>query len=129
MGYMVHHMIVVTSHSRDLITEAHAKATEIFGQLNIMNRCIGVTDIFTSPINHYCTFFVPPDGSKEGWTDSEDGDVARASFVKWLDAQRYEDGSTSLKWALVQYGDEQRDNRILRHDGEVVPGDPPERGQ
>jgi len=124
MGYMVHHMIVVTCGIEELINAAHEKATELFGQDNHRRGYIGVSSIMKSPVNHYHTFFVPPDGSKEGWTDSEDGDVARASFVEWLDAQRYEDGSASLNWALVQYGDKARDNRILRHDGEVVPGTP-----
>lgn len=125
MGYMRHHMIVVTSCDDLQIQEAHAKAMEIFSWANmgLVNQgIVGVTPIFTSPVNHYHTFFVPPDGSKEGWSDSEDGDTGRALFVEWLNAQRYEDGSTCLKWAEVQYGDEEQDNRVLRHDGEVVPG-------
>lgn len=118
MGYMRHHMIVVTSYDQPLINKAHEHATELFG------ASTGVTPIVMSPINHYYTFFVPTDGSKEGWTDSEDGDARRAEFVTWLHTQRWEDGSTSLKWAEVQYGDERRDNRVLRHDGEVAPGEP-----
>ena len=125
MGYMRHHMIVVTSCDDLQIQEAHAKALEIFSWANmgLVNQgIVGVTPIFTSPVNHYYTFFVPPDGSKEGWSDSEDGDTGRALFIEWLNAQRHEDSSTCLKWAEVQYGDEEQDNRVLRHDGEVVPG-------
>jgi hypothetical protein len=122
MGYMRHHMIVVTGWDKKIIWEAHMKACEIFFQPSHGGNSVGVTPIMTSPVNHYYTFFVPPDGSKEGWNDSYDGDENRAAFIKWLDQQRYEDGSTSLNWAEVQYGDDDRDNRVLRHDGEVVPG-------
>lgn len=125
MGYMVHHMIVVTSYHLELVQRAHARAREIFCVPRMAaGKHMQVTDILTSPVNHYYTFFVPPDGSKEGWSDSEDGDARRALFITWLNAQRFEDGSTSLKWAEVQYGDDSRDNRMLRHDGEVEPCDP-----
>lgn len=118
MGYMRHHMIVVTTYDEPLIQNAHSRATELFG------ASTGVTPIMMSPINHYYSFFVPTDGSKEGWSDSHDGDANRAEFVAWLNAQRFDDNSSALKWAEVQYGDEQRDNRVLRHDGEIEPGDP-----
>jgi len=117
MGYMRHHMIVVTTYDIPLMQKAHERATALFG-------ASGVTSIMVSPVNHYHSFFVPTDGSKEGWSDSDDGDARRAEFVAWLNAQRWEDGSTSLKWAEVQYGDEERDNRVLRHDGEIEPCDP-----
>ena len=129
MGYMRHHMIVVTSFDDPRIQEAHAKAMEIFswGNMGKVNPSIvGVTPIFATPVNHYHTFFVPPDGSKEGWSASEDGDTGRALFIEWLESQRYEDLSSPFKWAEVQYGDEESDNRILRHDGEVQPRDPQE---
>ena len=124
MGYMRHHMIVVTTYDEPLIHKAHDKACEIFQVPNHFGKHSQVTPITVSPVNEYFTFFVPTDGSKEGWTDSEDGDARRAEFVTWLHTQRWEDGSTSLKWAEVQYGDERRDNRVLRHDGEVAPGEP-----
>ena len=77
MGYMRHHMIVVTSWDKKLIWEAHMKACEIFFQPSHVGNSVGVTPIMTSPVNHYYTFFVPPDGSKEGWNDSDDGDENR----------------------------------------------------
>jgi hypothetical protein len=121
MGYMRHHMIVVTTYDQSLIQLAHAKAQEIFGEPNVHGKAVGVTDIMQSPVNHYYTFFVPTDGSKEGWPDSDQGDERRVTFVEWLNHQRYEDQSSPFKWAEVQYGDDERDNRMLRHDGEVAP--------
>lgn len=119
MGYMVHHMIVVTSWDQELIQEAYAKAQEIFGGKDESGRFLAITPIITSPVNFYYSFFIPTDGSKEGWDDSDAGDNKRQEFVDWLNQQRFEDQSTSLDWALVQYGDDDRDNRILRHDGEI----------
>lgn len=127
MGYMRHHMIVVTTYDEKLIEQARAKACEIFeAPKGAFGRHVQVTPITMSPVNMYYSFFVPTDGSKEGWSDSDDGDARRAEFVSWLNAQRYSDNSSALKWAEVQYGDEERDNRVLRHDGEVAPGEPEE---
>ena len=128
MGYMRHHMIVVTTYDDRLIQQAHTKATEIFGRPERVGVHMAVTPIVVSAVNQYYSFFVPTDGSKEGWSDSDDGDQNRAEFITWLESQRYEDQSSPFKWAEVQYGDEQRDNRVLHHDGLVEPCDPDEHG-
>jgi len=123
MGYMRHHMIVVTSYDERLIISAHSRATDLFTQDDWRGRTVaGVTPIMTSPVNGYYTFFVAPDGSKEGWEDSDRGDRSREELVNWLEAQRFEDRSRPLKWAVVQYGDDDHDNRVLRHDGEAEIG-------
>lgn len=119
MGYMCHHAIVVTCDSK-LAVLAHAKAGEILAG----GRNEGpvrrdwaqlLSPIIPGIVNSEDTFIVAPDGSKEGWDGSDEGERLRAVFVAWLDAQRYDDGSTSFKWALVQYGDDEHDNRVLRH--------------
>ncbi len=111
MGYMRHHAIVVTSCVERLAKAAHAKAIELE---------LTVTPLTSLDINAGRSFLVAPDGSKEGWSESDAGDAMRATFMSWLDTQRYEDGSSSLKWAEVQYGDEDGDDRILRtHRGPV----------
>jgi hypothetical protein len=66
--------------------------------------------ICDSKINGYRTFMVPPDGSKEGWRESEDSDNRRDTFLEWL--EEHQDGW--LSWAEVQYGDEAGDQRVLR---------------
>lgn len=107
MGYMRHHAIVVTSWKTELLQAAHAKATEL--------GCT-VTNVTDEVVNGYQSFLVAPDGSKEGWGGSDLGDKQRAELVEWLDQQRYDDGSTSLKWALVQFGDEDGCNGIILTD-------------
>ena len=105
MGYMRHNAIVVTSYSDELIETAHKLAVEIFED---------VSTITPSKTNGYQSFLVPPDGSKEGWDESDAGDKNRDKFIAWLDSQRYDDGSTSLDWVEVQYGDDNRETIIIR---------------
>ena len=108
MGYMVHHAIIVTSWDENSIKTSHSMAVEIFKDL--------VSDIVKSKTNGYISFFVAPDGSKAGWTESNDGDVRRDKFIEWLNEQRYEDGSSNMDWAEIQYGDENGFNKIVRDD-------------
>ncbi len=121
MGYYRHHTIIVTSWLTDSspsypgegtsIETAHKVACGIFDSAQ-------VSPIVQSQMNGWWTFFVAPDGSKEGWDESDAGDAKRESFIEWLERARYSDGSSSLKWVEVQYGDEEGDNRVLRHEGE-----------
>ena len=107
MGYMRHHAVIVTSWDEKRIADAHLKARAIFEPQQ-------VTVIVRGTVNHYESFMVGPDGSKEGWDDSDEGDRRREQFTRWLDSQRYEDGSTSLKWVEVQYGDDNGETCIVR---------------
>lgn len=112
MGYMRHHAIIVTTWSEESIKEAHAEATKIFPW---------VSPISPPAVNGYCSFFIPPDGSKEGWQDSTDGDKRRLDFISWLSIHKY-DGSAYFSWAEVQYGDEDGHNCIVQTDDEVPEG-------
>jgi hypothetical protein len=105
MGYMRHHAIVVTNCYGDWIVRAHDKATEIFPV---------VSPVLGSEINGYFSFFVPPDGSKEGWAESDVGDARRERFIAWLESLRYDDGGSPLDWAEVQYGDEEGEDEVIR---------------
>ncbi len=75
-----------------------------------------VSEILPSVANGYLSFFVPSDGSKEGWEESHQGDANRNVFVAYL--QTAEGGN--VKWAEVQYGDEEGDNKITRSDADYV---------
>ncbi|MBO0676745.1 hypothetical protein JRC04_04635 [Mycolicibacterium sp. S2-37] len=69
-------------------------------------------------VNDYRSFLVAPDGSKEGWPDSDLGDGRRARLVEYLDAQRYSDDSTCLAWAEIQFGDDNLVTAIVRDSDE-----------
>jgi hypothetical protein len=103
MGRIWHHAIVVSSYMEDLIRRAHLKAESL--------GC-NCTDVTREGVNGWASFLVAPDGSKEGWPDSDEGDARRDSFISWLDAQRYEDGSTSLYWVEVSFGETCQGERV-----------------
>lgn len=105
MGYIKHHAIVVTSWDSQRIEAAHAKAVE---------TCNAVSPIVDSGINGYRSFFVAPDGSKEGWEDSAEGDIGRGLFVGWLYDREREDEGCYLEWAEIAYGSDYERARISR---------------
>lgn len=105
MGYIKNHAIVVTATYDNWIEKAHAKASEIFGAQ--------VTPVSPESINGSRSFLVPPDGSKEGWGESEQGDARREQFKAWLRAQRYEDHSSPLAWVELSYGGDDDEPLII----------------
>lgn len=123
MGYERNHAIVVTGGysremddvrdgSREWADFAREAAVRICG-----GRC-PVTEVVEGVTNTRRSFAILPDGSKEGWDASGEGDDARASYVHWLEQQAYEDGSSPLAWVEVQFGDDEHDSRVLRHSDE-----------
>lgn len=95
MGHIRHHAIIVTSGDGKLLKAAWDEASSLD---------LHPTSIETSRVNGYGSFLVPPDGSKSGWADSDQGDARMASFVVWLRSKAYDDGSSSLEWCEVMYG-------------------------
>ncbi len=53
----------------------------------------------------YKTYILGPDGSKEGWDDSDRGDIWRFNFILFLESFTYEDGSSPVRWVEVSYGE------------------------
>jgi hypothetical protein len=111
MGYMRHHAIVVTSWDRSLIAKAHEQAVKLGAIVTEL------TDVDKS-CNGYSSFLVAPDGSKEGWEESEKGDEQRDKLVEWMDQQRYDDGSSALGWVEVQFDDDEKQTLVTRHSDE-----------
>ena len=103
---IIHHAIIVTSWNRDILHKAHSAALQIFGGTM-------VTEILESPVNGYLSFFIGPDGSKEGWEESNSGNEKRGVFIQWMNKQEYEDGSNCLQYVEVTYNNENSDAEIL----------------
>ncbi|CAB4188127.1 hypothetical protein UFOVP1165_20 [uncultured Caudovirales phage] len=112
MGYIRDHAIVVVGTYGNYLDEAHKKAINIFPW---------VSSISPAGYNDSRSFFIPPDGSKEGWDESEDGDMRRDEFVQYLIEQAYEDGSSPLKWVEVRVSDDELDMRIERSHKDCQP--------
>lgn len=107
MGYIRHHAIIVSSYHDKYIKPVHEKAVEIFGT--------EVSGIVESGINGYCSFFVAPDGSKEGWADSDKGDERRNLFIDHIESLKYEDGGNSIAYSELFYGDDDGESMVTRH--------------
>ena len=75
MGYMRHHGIMITSFQKHSIEDAHNWAMEDF------EGVAPVSHLESTECNGYWYFAVFPDGSKEGWAESERGDNAREKFT------------------------------------------------
>ena len=103
MGYIRHHAIVVTGWRSDEVEEAHGEAVEL--------GC-ACSPVVASRTNGYVSFCVFPDGSKEGWDESEQGNDRRNGLILWMRER------VDLDWVEVQYGDDERETKIVRHSDE-----------
>lgn len=106
MGYQRDHAIIVSAYYGEAIDKAHATAVEIFGE----RRVSPILGEFT---NGCRSFFIPPDGSKEGWSESGEGDARRAKLIDYLESGKYDDGSSALNWVEVQFGDDNYETKIV----------------
>ena len=100
MGYIAHHAIVVTGFDMAHTDLARQAAQEAFSYVH-MEYLVG--DLIGPAVNGYCSFVVAPDGSKEGWDESDAGDTARAAFVAWLRTEGMVD------WVEVRFGGDDYD--------------------
>lgn len=102
MGHRRHHAIVVTGASEHL-DEAHRLAVAL--------GC-STSEITAPAVNDYRTFVVAPDGSKEGWTESIQGDQRRAQLIAFLESCR-DDLMADIAWVEVQFGDDNLETLIV----------------
>ena len=115
MGHMRHHAIVVTgmdftnTGQGSPIHEAHGAAKMLFSDV------AAVSEMTPEANNGYQSFFVAPDGSKESWPHSDDGDKTRDKFIDYLNSVR---NTSCLDWVEVQYGDDDGVTKIVRHSDE-----------
>lgn len=96
MGYIKHNAIIVTGWQPVAMNEAIQKAISL---------SLPISELIDSPVNGYASFFIAPDGSKEGWQDSLAGDDARNKFIDWMKSK----SDFYLDWAEVRYGGDERD--------------------
>ena len=102
MGYIAHNAIVVTAWELTSITAAAQKA-----------RDLGMTVVGPHEkevINGYRSFLICPDGSKEGWDSSEDGDTRRADWKAWLRASGHD-----AEWCEIRYGYDDGNAEVVDH--------------
>ena len=89
MGYMKHSAAIVTNWDVKELQAAHAKAKEIYAakfnpDVMVRDAARLVSDIVHGITNNQASFFIAPDGSKEGWADSDKSDEARTELLDWM---------------------------------------------
>jgi hypothetical protein len=104
MGYMRHHAIIVTGFRHEDLLRALKKAKTLFPKQRI-------SQILKADVNMYETLFISTDGSKEGWAESDAGDLQREAFINWLRCKKQED---CFYWAEVRYTDDEGKTLIER---------------
>ena len=109
IGYQSHRAIVVTGWQNEVLQEAHAEAVKCFD-----GTCAFVTEVTKETMNGFASFMVAPDGSKEGWSESDKSDESAARFIEFLNGLRYEDGSSKLDWVYIRFSDNHFKSEVLR---------------
>ena|SRR4249919_327976 len=100
MGYILHNAIVVTAWQEEAARALADYAAEI-----------GAEALIGKPqINGYITVCITPDGSKEGWSNSDDGDSRRNQIVTWLGAHP----GWYFEWCEVAYGSDDATAEVTR---------------
>ena len=102
MGYVRHNAVIVTAAGYAMEGRYDAPAPDV----DAFRRSLPekwqhlVIGPVKSVINDYVTFAFLPDGSKEGWEDSDLGDEYRRQFTA-LFSFAFEDGSTPFNVLVV----------------------------
>ena len=106
MGEINHNCVIATTWQDELVD----KFEHWVRQFDIeWQRQFAITG---SRSNGYSTIVLTPDGSKEGWITSDQGDQLRADFIDFLESHAYDDGSSPFAWVEVGYGE--RGQKVLR---------------
>lgn len=105
MGYMAHDAVIVTvsGYVRDLSEPPTMPDVEAFRDSLPEEWRPLVIGPVRGLVNDYLTFAFLPDGSKEGWETSDQGDDYREQFAG-LFSFRYEDGSSPFNVVHVRFG-------------------------
>lgn len=98
MGHINHNAIIATTWNEKV-------AVQFQSWIEAYSLNKGSVAQVVSRSNGYTTFFVGPDGSKEGWPVSDYGDKVREQIKKRFALDNYEDGSSPWNWIEVGYGE------------------------
>jgi hypothetical protein len=95
MGVIQHNAILATAWSE----ECFLSARDWIGTLDEGERQMFFS--MHSPVNSFWTVVLTPDGSKEGWPESEQGDALRDAFIAFLSTS----DTGCWQWIEVGYGE------------------------
>lgn len=113
MGYIKHNSVIVTNWDEKKIIKARNMAIKIFDKqfkdTEDDNASSIISPIIEGLINSQHSFFIAPDGSKEGWDTSDNSDKASKAFLDWLDK-----GKLGCEYIYIRFGGDDTNNRIIR---------------
>lgn len=101
MGYIKHDAIICTGNDTEIL-KAHVIAKGLLPDLT--------TEIIGPTVNHTFSFAILPDGSKEGWGESESGDDMRSKFLATIKKRKIR-----FDWVHIDYGGDQDEPRIISY--------------
>lgn len=117
MGYMRHHAIVVSGWDKyddkdeQYIDRAHREVIAL--QESFPSLCwVSPVSPKNLAINGYRSFFIAPDGSKEGWTESNNGEAFRTAVMNKLDEMT--GNGCWVQYAEVQFADDEGVSVVTR---------------
>lgn len=116
MGYICHNAIVVTGsadHVERAWHHAHAMLSDLQDGFDPLPMGM-LSPLGETVVNGTKSFSIWPDGSKEGWSTSDEGDAFRQDFIDYLDGAH----DLYVAWCEVRFGDEADMNGMLRCSGE-----------
>lgn len=112
-----HHVLVITVSDLKLAEKLRLEISELYKKnMEAKNGFKLISPIVESLINHYYTFFIAPDGSKEGYDLSEDGDRIREKTIELLEITKNKLDPHILNYIELFYGDDHLPARI-QHQG------------
>lgn len=99
-----HHAVIVTCNDRKILESIRNKVLELYKlYMEASNGKNLVSEIQDSIVNHYASFFIIPDGSKEGYDASDDGDIIREKLIEYINPLCKSE-AYHLSFAEISYG-------------------------
>lgn len=116
MRNIKHHSIIVTSGDREKIEWVRQQAILFYQQtMEAKNGKALVSPISLGLINNFYSFYIIPDGSKEGYDISEDGDMVREKICLAIESLKGPDGTNPVNYVEVYFGADEGTAGVIRH--------------
>ena len=114
MKNIKHHSIIVTSNDFSTLELVRKEIVFLFGKnMEARQGEQLISPIIPSLINKFCSFFIAPDGSKEGYDASDDADLIRRKTLDFLNSLSERNGENAVRFVEVCYGADDQKAMVL----------------
>lgn len=114
MKNIKHHSIIITVKDFKMAEKIKNEVAFLYKKnMEAKNGFELISPIIPGLINNYYSFFISPDGSKEGYDLSDDGDKIREKTIQLLNRYLSMDPTLELNYVELFYGDEDNAPQIL----------------